>query len=141
MTSGNVTTENRADNPDDVRGQLIPELTWRPSGSRYYAQDLRLGMAAEVGRSGSARWYVKAWPVALTPCPDRYVRHVTGLRSMADARAMAVRMPCFRCGRGRPLILMEPYTARFRCTARAECEAERARLLAPCGSKACACRS
>jgi len=129
MTSGNAITDEVPGAADDVRVQPTPELSWRRrQRGLYCAQDLSLGMAAEVGRSGSAKWYLKVWPHALAPCPDPYVRHVTGLRTMADARNMVLRMPCFRCGRGRPLILMEPYVARFRCTDRETCEAERARL-------------
>lgn len=107
----------------------MTSLKWRASGGRYFAQDLTLSMGAVVGRSGSAKWYAMAWPIALTPCPYPYIRYVTGLRTMADARAAVTSMPCFRCGRGRPLVLMEPYIARFRCADRTACETERARLL------------
>jgi hypothetical protein len=128
MTSENAVTPDPAENPENVRKQPRRTLSWRHSGGRYYAEYLELGMAAEVGRSGAAYWYAKAWPLALAPCRPEYVRHVTGLRTMADARAMVTHMPCFRCGRGRPLILMEVHTVRFRCTDHATCERERARL-------------
>lgn len=128
MTSGNAVTASRAGIPGNVQEQPGRTMRWRHSGGRYFAQDPELGMAAEVGRSGSAGWYVKVWPAGLAPCPDEYVRHETGLRTMADARAMALHMPCFRCGLSRPLIVMERYVVRWRCTARAACEAERARL-------------
>jgi hypothetical protein len=131
MTSENAVKEDRAGNPDDVRKQPQVALKWRRGGGRYYAEYLELGMAAEVGRSGAAYWYAKAWPHPLADSyseVEPYVRHVTGLRTMADARAMVTHMPCFRCGRGRPLILMEVHTVRFRCIDHATCERERARL-------------
>lgn len=130
MTSENTVIPHRAVDAADARRQSSLKLPWRPGGRGvYYAQAGVPPFAAEVGRSGSAKWYVKVWPVALTPCPAGYIQHEVGLRTMADARAMVLGMPCFRCGLGQPLILMERYAARFRCTDHAACEAERARLL------------
>jgi hypothetical protein len=106
----------------------VRELEWtRPGGkgtSTYTAQDAELGMTAEVGRVGRYWWYIKAWPTA-QPRDISQVRLEAGLKTMADARAMALRTPCFRCGRGVPLIAMERYSPRWRCTDHETCEAER----------------
>lgn len=114
-------------------GNGTPVLSWRRQASgNYYAEDRSLGALYLVGKlspSGARRWFVEAWPTAL-PDAKNLVRTEYGLRTMADAQAMAAGMPCFRCGRGRPLILVERYSPRWRCIHRAECEAERARLLA-----------
>lgn len=107
-------------------------LAWRRLASgNYYAEYRPLGAACLVGKlseSGARRWFVEVWPAAL-PGAKQYVRAEYGLKTMAEARALAVSTPCFRCGRGRPLILMERYPPRWRCLDHRTCEAERKRLL------------
>lgn len=105
-------------------------LKWRRNSSgNYYAEDRSLGTSFLVGKTGPRRWFIEAWPSAL-PGAAQYVRSEYGIATMASARAMALDTKCFRCGRGRPLILMERYSPRWRCRDQIGCEAERARLLA-----------
>jgi hypothetical protein len=125
MTSGKTATVQPP-------GPVARELDWHKDGPVYRAQDTLTGTVCETGRAGTNYWYIKAWPASGQS--DDQVRLETGLKTMAEARGYALRTPCFRCGRGRPLITMERYSPRWRCTDHEECETERAHLLS-CGGK------
>jgi hypothetical protein len=51
-------------------------------------------------------WRVSAWPSGNES--EGAVRRITGIKTLTEAKGLALAYPCFRCGLGSPLILMTP---------------------------------
>lgn len=103
-----------------------------PGGPYYTEIDSNIYVIYKNGR----KWRIEAGPVSLSP---RYTRYQDGIATLADAKNLALNMPCFRCGLGSPLVLMTPCLParpslasdpgnRWKCMDTGPCEAERKRL-------------
>ena len=82
-------------------------------------------------------WRVSAWPSGNGS--EIAVRRITGIRTLAEAKGLALACPCFRCGLASPLVQMTPVVPErpgqrtgprpaFRCLDESVCLAERRRL-------------
>jgi hypothetical protein len=109
---------------------------WRRRGATYHL-DLDLNYYLIQREPGLRTWKIEAWPAAV---PDeRYVRHQSGIRTLTEAKGLALAQPCFRCGLASPLPFMTPVVPerpgqrsgarpRFRCLDTSVCLAEYRRL-------------
>lgn len=86
---------------------------------------------------GGRTWIISAWPSGMGQ--ERHVRRQPGIRTLAEAKSLALAMPCCKCGLASPLVLMERrmparptladvITERWRCQDSPACLAERKRL-------------
>lgn len=82
-------------------------------------------------------WRVSAWPSG--DGSEGAVRRITHVRTLAEAKGLALAHPCFRCGLASPLTAMTPVLPerpgqrtgprpRYRCLDESACLAERGRL-------------
>jgi hypothetical protein len=101
-------------------------------GGPYHTE---VGDSIYVIHRDGRKWRIEAGPTAV----PRYTRSQGGIATLADAKNLALNMPCFRCGLGAPLILMTPCLParpslandpgnRWRCADAGPCEAERKRI-------------
>jgi hypothetical protein len=90
-----------------------------------------------IREHGKRTWEIEVWPLALSH--PRYGRTQPGIRTLTEAKGLALAMPCARCGLASPLILMTRrmparpslahlVTERWRCIDTQTCEAERGRI-------------
>lgn len=106
-----------------------------PAGLYWTTQyDARFTVIREHGRR---TWEIEVWPLALSH--PRYGRTQGGIKTLTEAKGLALAMPCARCGLASPLILMTRrmparpslahlVTERWRCMDTQTCEAERGRI-------------
>lgn len=110
-------------------------LKWRKRGTSYHL-DLDGNYYVAGREPGKRTWQVQAWSVMTG---DRPVRRQGGIRTMTDARGLALAMPCFVCGLANSLALMAPCPPAgmdqadgprglWKCLDTGPCEAERKRL-------------
>ena len=116
--------------------QIADTAKWGRRGAAYHL-DLDLNYYLIQREPGLRTWKIEAWPVAVPG--ERYVRHQSGIRTLAEAKDLALAQPCFRCGLASPLPFMTPVVPerpgqrtgpkpRFRCVDTSVCLAEYRRL-------------
>lgn len=124
----------------EARETAVSAIWGHPSGSDIYwtEQD---GACYVIKRdlhdSRRRTWMIEAWPSGLTG--ERYLRTQTGIKTLAEAKGLALAQPCTRCGLASPLVLMTRVLPqrpgqrtgpkpRYRCLDESICLAERGRL-------------
>lgn len=110
--------------------------SWRRRGGAYHLDlDLNYYLVQRTPRTNL--WEISAWPSGLGQ--ERYVRRQSGIRTLGEAKGLALAQPCFRCGLACPLPFMTPVLPErpgqrtgprpaFRCLDTRACEAERTRM-------------
>lgn len=116
--------------------ELAASVTWHrsPVGLYWTVQyDARFTILREHGKR---TWEIEVWPLTPALAEQAPRRIQPGIPTLADAKNLALNMPCFRCGLGSPLVLMTPCLParpslaadRWKCMDAQTCEAERYRL-------------
>ena len=107
----------------------------RRSGTYHLDLDVNYYLIQRAPRTDL--WEISAWPSGAGQ--ERYVRRQSGIRTLTEAKSLAVAQPCFRCGLACPLPFMTPVVPErpgqrtgprpaFRCLDESVCLAERRRL-------------
>ena len=96
--------EIRQQEARDAR-QVADIARWRRRGATYHL-DLDGNYYLIQREPGLRTWKIEAWPVTVPE--ERYVRHQSGIRTLADAKGLTLAQPCFRCGLACPLPFMTP---------------------------------
>lgn len=133
---GSVTlAEVRQQEARDCR-QLADRAKWVRRGASYHL-DLDGNYYVIGHEPGRRTWQIQAWPADRPG--SRIIRTQGGIGTLAEAKSLALAMPCARCGLANHLALMiqrlparpslrDLVTERWRCADAQACEAERTRL-------------